>query len=109
MPDVKPWKCVNGHTMGRVIVVKRGGNKTRQLELYRFASPDEKTKSYPDESEVMGLIDGMTDVRCSICGEIQTWLPDVGTVQRLLQHAGVDKKMIRLVIKALREEEKSDQ
>jgi hypothetical protein len=73
------WKCKNGHVLGQV---QRNGSGIRQLAVYREAISVEDPR---DDVDVLGVTNGWTEVRCSICGEIRTWVPGDEEIRRLLE------------------------
>ncbi len=77
---IKVWKCSNGHALGQVV---RNGNGVRHLLLYRQAASEE------GEVDVLAVVEGyVADVRCSVCGEVRTWVPGQEAMARLLEMAG---------------------
>lgn len=83
--NMKSWRCKQGHTMG--IVVRK--NRVRQLLLLREAVV---TPGYPvdvtDEMDIMAVVEGyVADVRCSLCGEVRTWVPGEEALRKLLRQA----------------------
>lgn len=82
---MKPWRCRNGHHMGQVI---RNGSGVRVLLLYRVAlNPDHPSAKLGDV-DIIAIIEGYTtDVRCSICGSIRSWIPGQEALQALLDRA----------------------
>lgn len=82
---VKPWRCRNGHHMGQVI---RNGSGVRVLLLYRQALDPERPSARMGEIDIIAIIEGYTtDVRCSICGSIRSWIPGEEALQALLDRA----------------------
>jgi hypothetical protein len=87
MSESHAWKCRKGHTMGQV---ERNTSGIRVLLLYRQATPlptsplpAEGERSY--EVDVMAVVEGYAaDIRCSLCGEIRTWVPGEEALERLL-------------------------
>lgn len=80
MDDVKPWKCKNEHVLGQV---RRNGTGIRQLLLYREAVDYEAFESA--EVDVMAIVEGyVTEVRCSVCGSVRTWVPGKEAILKLL-------------------------
>lgn len=76
---IKVWKCTNGHALGQVV---RNGSGVRQLLLYRQAASEE------GEVDVLAVVEGyVADVRCSLCGEVRTWVPGQEAMERLLEMA----------------------
>jgi len=108
----KLWRCKYGHAMG---VVERNGSGIRQLLLFRNAyyspTPADPTagpspqsgvdkpagiveRELEAEVDVMAVVEGwVADVRCSICGEMRTWVPGQEAMERLLKNAlSADKR-----------------
>ena len=81
MDELKPWNCPQGHTLGMVL---RSGSGIRQLLIYRQALDGQA----PDEApEVFATAEGLVmDVRCSLCGEVRTWVPGQEALDRLIRH-----------------------
>lgn len=78
--EVKPWKCGNGHVLGQV---RRNGAGIRQLLLYREAVDYEAFESA--EVDVMAVVEGyVTEVTCSVCGSVRTWVPGKEAIDRLV-------------------------
>jgi hypothetical protein len=72
--QVKLWKCGNGHALG---MVARNSSGVRNLLLYREAAPGPGMPGEDEMPEVMAVVVGyMAEVRCSVCGAIQSWLPE---------------------------------
>lgn len=69
--DVVVWQCPNGHGLG---VVVENGHGIKQLALYRDAVDSQA--EIPEDVDVLGLVVGKMEVRCSACGELRTWYPD---------------------------------
>ena len=83
--EMKSWRCKQGHTMG--LVVRK--NRVRQLLLLRKAV---KSPGYPvdmtEEMDIMAVVEGyVADVRCSLCGEVRTWVPGEEAMRKLLRQA----------------------
>jgi hypothetical protein len=80
--NVAAWKCGSGqHQLGAVV---RNGSGIRQLLLYRSAIDLDADE--PGELEVLAVVEGyMTDVRCSICGSMRTWVPGEEALRRIVQ------------------------
>lgn len=72
--EVVVWKCPNGHGLGVVI---ENGSGVRQLALYRDAVDIQA--EIPEDVDVLGLVVGKMEIRCSACGELRTWYPDSQT------------------------------
>jgi hypothetical protein len=86
--EVKSWKCRRGHTMG--LVVRH--NRVRRLLLLREALEGRgRNGAAPmrmEEVDVMAVVEGyVADVRCSICGEVRTWVPGQEVIRRMLREA----------------------
>ena len=93
--SVKAWRCPGKeHVLG---LVRRNGRGIRQLWLYRQAV-DDRAPLDSDEStsagemaevDVMAVVEGLAlDVRCSICGEMRTWVPGEEAIRRLIEGRG---------------------
>lgn len=82
--EVKPWKCPGtGHVLG---MVQRNGRGIRQLWLYRQAVDLEAADEERAEVDVMAIVEGLAlDVRCSICGQVRTWVPGEEAIRRLIE------------------------
>ena len=79
--DVKPWKCGNGHVLGQV---SRNGTGIRQLLLYREAVDYDAFESA--EVDVIAIVEGyVTEVRCSVCGSVRTWVPGKEAIEKLIE------------------------
>jgi hypothetical protein len=79
--DVKPWKCGNGHVLGQV---RRNGTGIRQLLLYREAVDYDAFESA--EVDVIAIVEGyVTEVRCSVCGSVRTWVPGKEAIEKLIE------------------------
>jgi hypothetical protein len=102
MSDVIPWRCKNGHVIGRVVTHKMNGRKTRELELFTRAEPDSPAPGVFHEPEILGLVAGFTDIRCTICGEVTTWWPDVWILKRMMKSHGLSQEIIALALKAIK-------
>jgi hypothetical protein len=77
---VATWKCKNGHVLG---AVRRNSSGIRQLWLYRQAIDLETMDESPD---VIGVVDGhVMDIKCSVCGEIRTWVPGQEHLEALVE------------------------
>lgn len=82
---VKPWRCRNGHHMGQVI---RNGSGVRVLLLYRQALDLERSSAEQGDVDVIAIIEGYTtDIRCSICDAIRSWIPGEEALQALMDRA----------------------
>ena len=103
--ELKPWRCKNGHVMG---MVRRNGSGVRVLLLYREALtpglPSPLDTLAPragaagagplpegrgeQEVDVMAVVEGyVADVRCSICGDVRTWVPGEEALRALIKRA----------------------
>lgn len=81
----KIWRCKNGHHMGQVI---RNGSGVRVLLLYRQALDPEHTASQLEDVDIIAIVEGYTtDVSCSICNSIRSWIPGEEALQQLLDRA----------------------
>lgn len=72
--ELRPWLCgvQKGHVLG---MVRKNGSGVRQLLLYRHAVDVEAVEMA--EVDVIAVLDGrVMDVRCSVCGEVRTWMED---------------------------------
>ena len=79
---LKPWRCPQGHMLGQVV---RNGSKITQLLLYRH--PIDPKAEAPADVDVMATVEGLVlDVACEICGQIRTWAPSEGALERMVQH-----------------------
>jgi hypothetical protein len=73
-------------------MVKRNGSGVRVLMLYREAIDP---SPYPlpeagrgEEVDVMAIVEGYAaDVRCSICGNVRTWVPGEEAMRALIRRA----------------------
>lgn len=80
MNDLMPWKCKSGHVLGQS---GRNGRGIRQVIIYREAIDLEKLGDAPD---VLLVAEGLVmDVRCSICGEMRTWVPGEEAIQKIIE------------------------
>jgi len=80
MDAAKPWKCKNGHVLGQVV---RNGSGVRRLYLYRQAVDETDPQDAPD---TMAVVEGyVSDVRCSICGCIRTWVPGEEAMRQMVE------------------------
>lgn len=93
--ELKPWRCKNGHAMG---MVRRNGSGVRVLLLYREALTTTPALPSPlapllegrgeQEVDVMAVVEGyVADVRCSICGDVRTWVPGEEALRALIKRA----------------------
>jgi len=81
MKTIAEWRCQNGHVMGQVV---RNGSGIRMLLLYRQAINRDGERE--PEVDIMAVVEGhVADVRCSICGNMRTWVPGEESLRRLLQ------------------------
>jgi hypothetical protein len=84
--NVKLWHCPQGHVMG---LVARDGRGVRRLLLYRRAMHEAPLPS--EELDVIATIEGyVSDVRCSICGGIRTWVPGEEALKIVLERLNVE-------------------
>ena len=68
--DVRLWRCENGHILGEI---GRNGSRRPHLRVYRYAVRD-------GQAGVEGSLvtaAGYAEVRCSICGAVRRWFPEV--------------------------------
>lgn len=88
---VVPWKCKNklcGATLG---LIRRAGRGYHQLLMYRVAISAEHEGEPPDVAAVLvGLV---LDVRCSICENVQPWVPDREALIEMLARIDARKKV----------------
>lgn len=78
----KSWECRRGHVLGQVV---RNASGVRQLMLYRRAISQADSADL-DDVDVIAIIQGyVADVRCSICGEVRTWVPGEEALMLLLE------------------------
>lgn len=78
--QISVWRCGHGHILGQVV---RNGSGIKRLLLYRQAVGGECD---PAEVDVMAVINGlMTDVTCSVCGDIQSWDPGQRAIEELIR------------------------
>jgi hypothetical protein len=85
--EVKAWTCSGDrcHVLG---VVRRNGSGVRQLYLYRQAVDVGSEGGEMAEVDVIAVVEGyVTDVRCSICGEVRTWFPGKEALARMVRQA----------------------
>ncbi|MBA4420248.1 MAG: hypothetical protein C0391_03800 [Anaerolinea sp.] len=80
MNELTAWKCKAGHVLGQS---GRNGHGIRQVIIYREAiDPDE----LGDAPDVLLVAEGLVmDVRCSICGDMRTWVPGEEAIQRIIK------------------------
>ena len=86
MSDMQRWKDKNGHVLG---LIKNEGHGSKRLALLREAMD----ASEAEPGEVMAVVDG-ADVRCSICGEMRTWVPGEAALRRLLRSQNNLQKIV---------------
>lgn len=79
MPEMKRYKCPQGHVVG---FIRWDGHKASRL-LYLRDSIDEASTS-PAEPHVAAIIDS-GDVTCTICNASMVWVPSVPALLRLLK------------------------
>ena len=80
--QVVPFKCrrgPGGHVLGMVVKDEAG---IPQLLLLRHAIPN--TDDFSPDVDVMGMVDGLSEFKCSICGRIRTWMPGPEALQRII-------------------------
>ena len=65
------WKCTCGASLGVVVIY--GVRGLHQLILYREAMPPDAAM----DVDVLGLVTGEIEVRCSLCQRVRTWHEDV--------------------------------
>lgn len=77
MGEIKPWVCRGNrqHMLGQV--------QDRRLYLYRQAI-DLEALELP-AVDVIGVVDGYMDVRCSICGASRPWIPGPEAIRRMVR------------------------
>ncbi len=81
--DLKPWRCRNGHTLG---IVKRTAGNVRQLMFFRQAIGEQTALTEMAEVDVACMFEGyVADVRCSVCGAIQSWIPGQEALRHMLR------------------------
>jgi len=89
-----PWTCPGdrAHVLG-VVVETDGG--IRQLLIYREATVsrsaadlmeigEERQSPGENEVDVISTVEGLADVRCSICGSIRTWVPSPKAIRKMI-------------------------
>lgn len=77
MNNMYEWRCGEGHVLGMVVV----DNGVGRLLLYRRAVKG----SEEVEIEVMAVVEGNCEVRCSICGGVRSWFMSARMVRRLMR------------------------
>lgn len=76
-------------------LVSRNGSGIRQLLLFRQAVAYEEAEQ-PGEVDVIATVEGyVADVRCSLCGQIRTWVPGPEAIAHLIEQAAQQKMMLR--------------
>lgn len=75
--DRQAWRCPNGHVLGRV---QRSSSRIRQLVLFRHADGP--------EDDVIGTLEGTSEIVCSVCGYSRTWVPGEEAIRDLLIKMG---------------------
>ena len=72
--------------------VERNTSGIRMLLLYRQATTPPSIPLHPQDGEggeevdVMAVVEGYAaDIRCSLCGEIRTWVPGEEALEHLLK------------------------
>ncbi len=79
---ITPFRCrrgAGGHILGMVVKDEAG---VPQLLLLRNAILDEA--DFSPEVDVMGMVDGLSEFKCSVCGRIRTWMPGPEALQRIV-------------------------
>lgn len=95
---IVPWKCSNKACKAHLGRVVRNGSGVRQLLLYREATPSPSPTALPlggemeGEFEVMGLVEGRMEVKCSVCETVRTWVPGEEALRQLLARCGVGRE-----------------
>jgi len=86
--EIVPWKCSNKKCKAHLGRVVRNGSGVRQLLLYRFAvDPGAEDLA---EVDIIGVLEGqMSDIRCSECDAVRTWVPGEEALRQLLERCGV--------------------
>ena len=72
MKDMKQWSCRKGHILG---FVRWDGNDIPQLMVLREALDMQVERL--EEVDLLGPLIGNMPVRCSICGDIRSWVISV--------------------------------
>lgn len=95
MSNIYTWRCPRGHVMG---LVTRDGRGVRRLLLYREAISYQPSDINHENLDVIAVIEGyVSDVKCSICGAIRTWIPGEEAIKILLKRINiVDQSDTRL-------------
>jgi len=75
--DRHEWRCPNGHVLG---LVRRSTRRIRQLALLRQANGP--------EDDVIAVLEGTSDIVCSVCGYSRTWAPGEEAIRDLLVKMG---------------------
>lgn len=75
--DRHEWRCPNGHVLG---LVRRSTRRIRQLALFRQANGP--------EDDVIAVLEGTSDIVCSVCGYSRTWAPGEEAIRDLLVKMG---------------------
>ena len=87
MNGLTAWKCKNGHVLGQS---GRNGHGIRQVIIYREAIDMAKLSDAPD---VLLVAEGFVmDVRCSICGDMRTWVPGEEAIQMIINRYTKERK-----------------
>jgi hypothetical protein len=67
-------------------LVVRNSSRIRQLILYRQAM--DPTAEMRTDVDVMAVIEGyVAEIRCSVCGNVRTWIPGPESIEHLLRQA----------------------
>jgi hypothetical protein len=75
---MKPWKCKNDHILG---FIRWNGNDLPQLMVLRESM--DMDAEHPDETDVLGPVDGRMLVRCKQCDEVRVWQSNVDVLLAL--------------------------
>jgi hypothetical protein len=89
--QVLPWKCTNSECGATLGLIRKTGRGYHQLLMYRVAISAEHQGEPPDVAAVLvGLV---LDVRCSICENVQPWVPDREALVEMLARIDARKKV----------------
>lgn len=79
----KLWMCKkeDGHVLGLHVRVSNNGLKLDKLLLFRNAVLPECL----DEAQVMGTVESMEDIECSLCDAERTWHIGSAALERFIQ------------------------
>lgn len=89
MAELKPWRCPDGHVLGKVL---KDGGGINKLLLFRRAMispvhPPTGDGWMDDEIDVIALVEGyVANVRCSICGRTRTWIPGEEALRKMVEN-----------------------